>query len=75
MSTIETVESKAISTDVPPSTSYTDSAQARLQELREIRERIPRLVIPESPRDRSRLNNAASVSPEFIELTTVALAN
>ena len=75
MSTIETVESKAVSTDVPPSTSYTDSAQARLQELREIRERIPRLVIPESPRDRSRLNNAASVSPEFIELTTVALAN
>ena len=79
MGSKENVVSTVVSTDgqipVTPSTSYTDSAQARLQELRQMRALIPRLVIPESPRDRARLNSAASVPPEFIELTTVAVTN
>ena len=79
MGTKESVVSTVVSTDgqipVTPSTSHTEAAQARLQELRRMRELIPRLVIPESPKDHVRLNNAASVPPEFIELTTVAVAN
>jgi hypothetical protein len=79
MSTKETVVSTVVSTGgaipVTPSTSHTDSAQARLQELRLMRDLIPHLVVPESPKDRSRLNNAASVPPEFVEITTVAVAN
>jgi hypothetical protein len=71
VSTQETV----VSTEVTPSTSHTEAAQARLQELRRMRELIPHLVIPESRRDRVRMNNAASVPPEFVELTTVAVAN
>jgi hypothetical protein len=71
MSTKESV----VSTDVTPSPSHTDAAQARLEELRQIRSLIPYMVIPESPKDRTRLNSAASVPPEFVELATVALAN
>ena len=71
MSTNESV----VPTEVPPSSSHTDSAQALLQELRQMRNLIPHLVIPESQRERSRLNSAASVPPEFVELTVVAVAN
>jgi hypothetical protein len=39
------------------------------------REQIPRFVIPETSDATRRLNNAASVSPVFIELTNVAVAN
>jgi hypothetical protein len=78
MSTNENGVSKAVATEVTPSTPstpYTESAQARLQELRKMRDVIPRLVIPASPKDRIRLNAAASVPPEFVELTAVAIAN
>jgi hypothetical protein len=75
MSTKESVVSAVVSTDVTPVSSHTDAAQARLQELRQIRSLIPNIVIPESPKDRSRLNSGASVSPEFVELTAVAVAN
>jgi hypothetical protein len=79
MSTKETVVSTVVSTVGPiPATlptSHAGAAQALLQDARHMRTRIPRLVIPESPADRIRLNNAASVPPEFIELTTVAVAN
>jgi hypothetical protein len=71
MGTKETV----VSTEVTSATSHTESAQARLQELRQTRVLIPHFVIPESPRERARLNSAASVSPEFVELTAVAVAN
>jgi hypothetical protein len=46
--------------------------QARLQELRLMRDRIPRFLIPDSPREALRLNSAASVPPEFVEKTAVA---
>ena len=65
----------AVSTEVTPSINHTEAAQARLQELRQTRELIPYFVIPESRRDRVRLINAASLPPEFVELTTVAVAN
>jgi hypothetical protein len=75
MSTQETGVSKAVSTAVTPSTSHTDSAQERLQDLRQMRDLIPRFLIPASPRDRTRLNSAASVPPEFVELAAVGVAN
>ncbi len=71
MGTKETV----VSTEVTSANSHTESAQARLQELRQTRALIPHLVIPESAKDRVRMNNVASVPPEFVELTTVAVAN
>ena len=40
-----------------------------------MRDQIPRFLIPESPREVLRLNSAASVPPEFVELTIVAVAN
>jgi len=39
------------------------------------REIIPHFVMPESPKETQRLSPAASVPPEFIELTKVAAAN
>ncbi|HYI10455.1 MAG TPA: hypothetical protein VEK57_15450 [Thermoanaerobaculia bacterium] len=80
MSTKETVVSTVVSKTDPipaatPLTSHTEGAQARRQDLRQMWELIPRRVIPLSPADRIRLNSAASVPPEFIELTTVAVAN
>ena len=58
-----------------PSATYYDSAQARMDELHAIRDRMPHFVIPTSVKETSRLNNAASVPPEFVELTAVALTN
>jgi hypothetical protein len=55
--------------------SHAETAQQRVQELRRWREVIPNFVLPTSTDDARRLNSAASVSPEFIELTNVALAN
>ena len=56
-------------------TNYAEAAQARLEELRVWREQIPRFVIPPTSDATKRLSPAASVSPAFIELTNVAVAN
>ena len=64
-------QEKAVSAVEIPN-SYTEEAQARLQELRQMRERIPRIVIPADPTETSRLSSAASVPAEFVELTNVA---
>jgi len=57
----------------PPQESYADSALALVEELRAMRERIPNLVIPETRDARRRLSQAASVPPEFVELTSMAV--
>jgi hypothetical protein len=57
----------------PPQESYADSALALVEELRAMRERIPNLVIPETRDARRRLSSAASVPPEFVELTSMAV--
>lgn len=74
-SVVSTAAANAVSTNVNPSNSHIDSAQALLQELRRMREMVPRLIINSLPRERARLNNAASVPAEFVELTNVAVAN
>jgi len=58
-----------------PPISHSEAAQERVQELRHWRELIPHFVMPESADETRRLSIAASVSPEFIELTNVAVAN
>jgi hypothetical protein len=54
---------------------HAEAAQGRVEELRRWREQIPHFVIPPSPTESRRLNNAASVPPEFVELTNLAVAN
>ena len=55
--------------------SHAEAAQQRMQELHRWRELIPHFVMPESTDETRRLSAAGSVSPEFIELTNVAVAN
>ena len=62
-------------TDPTGTTNFTEDAQARLLDLRLMRDRIPFFVIPADATETSRLSQAASVPPEFVELTAVALTN
>jgi len=62
-------------TDTPTPINHAEAAQQRVLELRRWREVIPHFVMPESTDETRRLSAAASVSPEFIELTNVAVTN
>src|SRR5260370_9031268 len=66
-----------MSTDVPvtPEQSPTDSAQARIEEIRAIVQKIPNFVIPTSKGAGRRLARTASVPKKFVELTAVAVRN
>jgi hypothetical protein len=77
MSTNETVVSNSESTAISAESTnpHVEAAHARLQELRLMRDQIPRLLIPATSKEVVRLNSAASVPPEFIELTIVAVAS
>jgi hypothetical protein len=55
--------------------SHAEAAQQRVEDLRRWRELIPHFVMPASKDETRRLTSAASVSPEFVELTNVAVAN
>ena len=66
MSTVESTETPI---------SHAEAAQQRMQELRRWQEIIPHFVMPESTDETQRLSSAASVPPEFIELTNVAATN
>jgi hypothetical protein len=55
--------------------AHAETAQLRLEELHKWREQIPHFAIPETSDAARRLSGAASVSPIFIELTNVAVAN
>lgn len=58
-----------------PQTSHTISAQARVEEIRAMREKIPNFVIPESVRAKQQIASVASLPPPFIELSAVAISN
>jgi hypothetical protein len=70
---VSTVTAGATDPAVPG--NHADTAQERILELQRWRELIPRFVIPETADATQRLSSAASVSPVFIELTNVAVAN
>jgi len=55
--------------------TYNESAQARIAELRAMRDNIPHLVIPARQGDTRRLKRAALLPPRFVELTVVAMKN
>ena len=61
--------------EAPKETSHTDGAQACVEDVRAMRQRIPNFVIPESKSARRRLASAASVPQPFIELAAVAVKN
>lgn len=77
MSTNEKVVSSSESAvaSIDSTNPHADAAQTRVQELRVMRDQIPRFLIPDSPKAASRLSGAASVPREFVELTIVAVAN
>ena len=67
----------SVESEVPatPEQSHADSAQARIEEIRALRQKIPNLVIPASKGAGRRLTVTASVPKEFVELTAVAVRN
>ncbi|HSY47769.1 MAG TPA: hypothetical protein VLC46_03075 [Thermoanaerobaculia bacterium] len=46
-----------------------------IEQARAMRQQIPHLVIPTSKGEAQRLSNAASVPPEFVELSAVSVKN
>jgi hypothetical protein len=59
----------------PKETSHTDGAQACVEDVRAMRQRIPNFVIPESNKAGRRLASAASLPRQFVELAAVAVKN
>ncbi|HXH94463.1 MAG TPA: hypothetical protein VNN25_22995 [Thermoanaerobaculia bacterium] len=57
------------------SQSHTDSAQARVDEIRAMRQLIPNFVIPASTSANRSLITAASLPQQFIELAAMAVKN
>ncbi len=60
-------------TDAPA--SHADAAQVLVAEVRAMRDRVPDLVIPDSKSATKKLISVATVPPQFIELTAVAVTN
>jgi hypothetical protein len=65
----------SIQIEVPKETSHTDGAQACVEEIRAMRQRIPNFVVPESKNAGRRLASVASLPQQFIELAAVAVKN
>ncbi|HXH38404.1 MAG TPA: hypothetical protein VNN08_07230 [Thermoanaerobaculia bacterium] len=61
--------------DVPARRSHTDTAQAMIEQARAMRQQVPNFVVPSSRSESQRLIKAASVPPEFVELSAVAVTN
>ena len=59
----------------PPPESYLDTAQALIDDIRAIKQRIPNFVVPESSNAGRRLAAAASVPPQFVDLVALAIRN
>ena len=72
---MSSIEKEDVVVPVTVPNNHTEAAQLRVEELRKWREQIPRFAIPETSDATQRLSPAASVSPEFIELTNIAVAN
>jgi hypothetical protein len=59
----------------PKPVSHTDTAQAMVEQARAMRQQVPNFVIPTSRSETQRMIKAASVPPEFVELSAVAVKN
>jgi len=71
---MSTQENDTVVFNVTPN-GHTEAAQARLQELRQSRARIPHFTLPISPKETQKLNSAASVPPQFVEISNSAMSN
>ena len=69
------IEREAVLVPTVTPINHAEMAQQRVEELRTWREQIPHFAIPETVDATRRLSTAASVSPIFIELTNVGVAN
>ena len=58
-----------------PQLSHTATAQARIEEIRAMRQKIPNFTIPESKRAKQQIITVASLPPAFIERSAVAITN
>jgi hypothetical protein len=58
-----------------PASSYSDGAQAFVDQLRRMRETIPHFAIPTLKSGRQTLSSVASLPAAFVELTAVARTN
>jgi len=63
-----------MSTQTTP-VSHIDNAQAMVEQARAMRLQVPNFVIPTSRSEAQRMIKAASVPPEFVELSAVAVKN
>jgi len=55
--------------------THSENAQALVEEVRAMRQKIPNLVFPTVKGESRRFSAAAAVPPELIELTSVAVKN
>src|SRR5687768_5999776 len=69
------IEKEAVVVPNGTPSHHAEMAQLRIEELRKLREQIPRFAIPETADAARKLSSAASVPPVFIELTNVAITN
>ena len=61
--------------EVPVTTpSYLERAEAIIDDIRAMKDKVPKFVVPESRRARQQLA-AASVSPQFVDLAALAVRN
>ncbi|HEV7485244.1 MAG TPA: hypothetical protein VGQ65_06140 [Thermoanaerobaculia bacterium] len=65
----------SIENEVSNVISHTDGAQACVEDIRAMRQRIPNFVIPDSKNAGRRLAGVASLPQQFIELAAVAVKN
>ena len=69
------IESEVVVVSTGTPINHAETAQLRIEELRTWREQIPNFAVPETVDAMQRLSQAASISPVFIELTNVGVAN
>jgi hypothetical protein len=55
--------------------SHTEAAQALIEKIRALRDSVPNFTIPASKQDSQKMSAAASLPPDFVELTVTTTKN
>lgn len=62
--------------EVPVTTpSYLEGAEALIDDIRALKDRVPKFVVPDSKKARLEIASAASVPPQFVDLAALAVRN
>jgi hypothetical protein len=67
-----------VNTDVPvttPQIPHQEAADALIDDIRALKERVPNFVVPESKNAGRQIASAASVPPEFVDRAALAVRN